>query len=150
MNMMEGHDHPSNHQLREKGMNMMGIHMVEVEGMDMVEERPSNYRPEDEGTDMVEERLSNHRPEVEGINREDIDMVEDMTVEVEVIEREHEGVVLMRHWISNGAERHQRARRKWEELAKSGCSEDHTMFVSPDFNCSILRRVEKSEEESRN
>jgi hypothetical protein len=54
MNMMEGHDHPSNHQLRKKGMNMVGIHMVEVEGMDMVEERPSNHRPEDEGTDMVE------------------------------------------------------------------------------------------------
>jgi hypothetical protein len=67
-----------------------------------------------------------------------------------VIEREHKGVVLVRHWISNGAERHRRARRKWEELAKSGCSKGHTMFVSPDSNCSILRRVETSEEESRN
>jgi hypothetical protein len=34
---------------------------------------------------------------VEGIDREDIDMVEDMTVEVEVVKREHEGVVLVRH-----------------------------------------------------
>jgi hypothetical protein len=40
------------------------------------------------------------------MDREDIDMVEDMTVEVEVVEREHEGVVLARHWISNGAEMH--------------------------------------------
>jgi hypothetical protein len=40
------------------------------------------------------------------MDREDIDMVEDMTVEVEVVEREHEGVVLTRHWISNGAEMH--------------------------------------------
>jgi hypothetical protein len=30
--------------------------------MDMVEEHPSNHRPDDEGMDMVEER-----PEVEGI-----------------------------------------------------------------------------------
>jgi hypothetical protein len=38
------------------------------------------------------------------MDREDIDMVEDMMVEV--VEREHEGVVLARHWISNGAEMH--------------------------------------------
>jgi hypothetical protein len=85
---------------------MAGIHMVKVEidGMDMVEEHPSNHQPEDEGTDMVEEHPSNHRPEdegmdmvekrplnhwpkVQGIDREDIDMVEDMTMEVEVVER---------------------------------------------------------------
>jgi hypothetical protein len=36
------------------------------------------------------------------MDREDIDMVEDMTVEVEVVEREQEGVVLARHWIGNG------------------------------------------------
>jgi hypothetical protein len=41
-----------------------------------------------------------HRSEVEGI-----DMVEDMTVEV--VEKEHEGVVLAKHWIGDGAERHQ-------------------------------------------
>jgi hypothetical protein len=107
--MVEEHDHPSNHWLREEGMNMAGIHMVELEGMDRVEERPSN-----------------HRLEVEGIDREDIDMVEDMTVEVEVVKREHEGVVLVRHWISDGVERHQQARWEWEELMKSRCSEGHT------------------------
>jgi hypothetical protein len=51
--------------------------------------------------DMVEERPMKQRPEVEGM-----DMGEDMTVEV--IEREHEGVVLTKHWISEGVERHQR------------------------------------------
>jgi hypothetical protein len=73
----------------------------------------------------------NHRLEVEDIDRENSDMVE-----VEVVEREHEGVMLMRHWIDDGAERHQRARREWEELAKLGCSEGHTTFVSWDSNCS--------------
>jgi hypothetical protein len=33
-------------------------------------------------------------------------MVEDMTVEV--VEREHESVVLVKHWIRDGAEWHQR------------------------------------------
>jgi hypothetical protein len=56
MNMMEKHNHPTNHQLGEEGMNMVdehyhstshrlevedmdmvGIHIVEVWGMDMVE-----------------------------------------------------------------------------------------------------------------
>jgi hypothetical protein len=101
-----------------------------------------------EDMDMVEERLSKERPKVEGIDREDIDMVEDITVDVEVVEREHEGVVLVRHWISDGAERHQRARWECEELTKSGCSKCHTMFASRDFNCSTWRRVEKSEEKS--
>jgi hypothetical protein len=40
------------------------------------------------------------------MDREDSGMREDMTVEVEVVEREHEGVVLMRHWIGDGAEMH--------------------------------------------
>jgi hypothetical protein len=49
--------------------------------------------------DTVEEHYHslNHRPEVEGMDREDSGMGEDMTVEVEVIEREHERVVLVRH-----------------------------------------------------
>jgi hypothetical protein len=59
-------------------MNMVGIHMVE-------------------GIDMVEERLSNHRLEVVGMDKGDSDMGEDMTVEVEVVGREHECVVLARH-----------------------------------------------------
>jgi hypothetical protein len=73
-----------------------------------------------------------------------------MTVEVEVVEREHEGVVLVRHWIDDGAERHWQAHRKWEELVKSGCSEGHATFASRDSNCLTWYRVEKSEEESGN
>jgi hypothetical protein len=101
-------------------MNMAGIHMVEVEGMDMVEKRPSN-----------------HRPEMDGIDREDSDMVE-----VEVVEREYEGVVLTRHWIGDGAERHRRAYQEWEELAKPMYLEDHTTFASQDSNYLTWRRVE--------
>jgi hypothetical protein len=52
---LEEHDHPSNHQLGEEGMNMADIHMVEVEGMDVVDERSSNQQSKDEGTDMVEQ-----------------------------------------------------------------------------------------------
>jgi hypothetical protein len=56
--------------------------------------------------DMVEEHyhLMNHRSEVKGMDRGDNGMGEDMTVEV--VEREHEGVVLVRHWTVDGAERH--------------------------------------------
>jgi hypothetical protein len=117
MNTVEEHDHPTNHQLGEEGMNIVSIHMMEVEGMDMVEESPSNHRPE-------------------------VDMVE-----VEVVEREHEGVVLTRHWIGDGAERHQVAHREWEEPVKSGCSEGHATFASWDSNCSTCRRVEKRVDE---
>jgi hypothetical protein len=92
---------------------MMGIYMVEVEGMH-----------------TVEEPTLNHRPDVEGIDREDSDMVE-----VDVVEREHEGVVLARHCISDGVERHRQAHQEWEELTKSRCSEVHTTFASQDFNC---------------
>jgi hypothetical protein len=81
--------------------------------------------------DMVKEHyhLMNHRLEVGDIDRED------MMVEVEVVEREHEGVVLARHWTNDGLERHRRAHREWEEVAKSGCSEGHTTFASHDSNC---------------
>jgi hypothetical protein len=51
--------------------------MMELEVMDMSEERPTKERSEDEVMDMVEEHSSNHRPEVEGM-----DIVEDITVEV--------------------------------------------------------------------
>jgi hypothetical protein len=47
----------------------VGIYMVEVEGMDMVEEHPSNHRPEDEGMDMMEEH-----PSKEQLEMEDMDM----------------------------------------------------------------------------
>jgi hypothetical protein len=67
MNMLEEHDHLSNHRLEEESMNMMSIYMVEVEGMDMVKECPSNHIPEDEGMYMVEERSSRERAEVKGI-----------------------------------------------------------------------------------
>jgi hypothetical protein len=51
-----------------------------------------------------------------------MNMVEDMTMEVdvEIVEREHEGVVLTKDWISDGVERYRRTHRK-RELAKSGC-----------------------------
>jgi hypothetical protein len=71
MNMVEEHDHPMNYRLGEEGID----YVVEVEGMH-----------------TVEEPTLNHRSDVEGIDREDSDMVE-----VDVVEREHEGVVLARH-----------------------------------------------------
>jgi hypothetical protein len=63
----------------------------------------------------VDKRMSKERSEVEGMDMEDIDMVE-------VVERKYEGVVLVRHWIGDGAERHRRTHREWEEFVKSGCS----------------------------
>jgi hypothetical protein len=71
-----------------EGMDTTGIHMVEVEGKDMVEERPSKWCSEVEGMDMV------------GIH-----MVEDITAEVERVEREYEGMVLGKHRTDGGAER---------------------------------------------
>jgi hypothetical protein len=44
--------------------------------------------------DTVEEH---YHPEVDGMDRKDSGMGEDMTVEVEMIEREHEGMMLVRH-----------------------------------------------------
>jgi hypothetical protein len=38
MNMVEEQDHPMNHQLGEEDMNMVGSYMVEVAGMDIIEE----------------------------------------------------------------------------------------------------------------
>jgi hypothetical protein len=49
MNMVEEHDHLSNHWLEEKGMNITSIHMVE----DMIKKRPSNHRSEDRGKNFV-------------------------------------------------------------------------------------------------
>jgi hypothetical protein len=71
---------------------MTGIQMVE--GMYMVEERPPKELPEVEGID-IEDRPLKERSKVEGM-----DIVEDMTTVV--VEREHEDVVLARHWIGNG------------------------------------------------
>jgi hypothetical protein len=60
----------------------------------------------------------------------DTAMREDRAVELEVVEREAEGVVLVRHWTGDGATRHRRTRQEWEELAKLGCSKDQPMFIT--------------------
>jgi hypothetical protein len=98
--------------------------------------------------DTVDEHYHpmNHRPEVVGTDMEDSGMGEDMTVEVEAVEREHTGMLLVRHWTGHGAERHQWAHREWEELATSECLKGHTTFTSQDSNYSPWRRVSKSEE----
>jgi hypothetical protein len=96
--------------LKVSPMYMAGIHMVE--GVRMVEERLLKEWPEVEGIDTEEERPPKECSEVKGM-----DMVEDMMAAVD--EREHDAVVLARHWISDGAERHWRSHREREELAKS-------------------------------
>jgi hypothetical protein len=97
MYMVEEQDHLTNHRLGEEGMNM-----VEVKGMDTVEGHfyLMNHRPEVEGMDTVEEHFHpmNHRPKVEGINMVDTGLGEDRAAELEVVEREPEGMVLARHW----------------------------------------------------
>jgi hypothetical protein len=40
------------------------------------------------------------------MDREDSGMREDMTVDVKVVEREPDDVMLMRHWTADGAARH--------------------------------------------
>jgi hypothetical protein len=85
MNMLEDHVHLLNHRSEEEDMDMVGIHMVEVEDMDMT----GIHMVEVEGMDMVERRPSKERQEFEGM-----DMMAE--VDVEVVEREHEGVVLDR------------------------------------------------------
>jgi hypothetical protein len=121
MDMVDEQDHPRNHRLKEDGINMAGSHKVEVEDMDTVEE--FFY-------------LMNHRLEVEGIDMVDNGMGEDRTAELEVVEREPEGVVLARHWTGDEAARHRRTRREWEELAKLRCSKDQPTFSSQDSSCS--------------
>jgi hypothetical protein len=58
--------------------------------------------------DTVEEHFHpmNHRPEVEGMDTVDTIMGEDRVAELEVVERELEGMVLVRHWTGDGAVRH--------------------------------------------
>jgi hypothetical protein len=107
MHMVEEQDHLTNHRLGEEGMNMVGSNMVEVKGMNTVDGHfhPMNHRPEVEGMDTVEEHfhLMNHRPKVEGINMVDTGLGEDRAAELEVVEREPEGVVLARHWTSEAS-----------------------------------------------
>jgi hypothetical protein len=72
--------------------------------MNMVEEHdhPMNHWLEEECMNIVDEHyhLMNHRSEVEDMDRED------MTVGANVVEREHQSVVLVRHWTDDGVERH--------------------------------------------
>jgi hypothetical protein len=83
--------------------------------MDMMEEHfhPMNHRPEVDGMDTVEEYFQpmNHRPVVQDMDTVDTGMGEDRAVELEVVEREPEGAVLVRHWIGDGAVRHRRTRQ---------------------------------------
>jgi hypothetical protein len=66
----------------------------------------------------------------------DTGMGEDRAAELEVVEREPEGAVLVMHWIGDGAARHRRTHREWEDLTKQGCSKDKSTFVTQNFNCS--------------
>jgi hypothetical protein len=82
-------------------MNMVDSNMVEVDDMDTVEEHfhPMNHRSEVEGMDTMEEHFHpmNHRPEVESMDTVDTGIGEDRAGELEVVEREPEGMVLVRH-----------------------------------------------------
>jgi quinol monooxygenase YgiN len=66
----------------------------------------------------------------------DTGMRKNRSAEFEVVEREPESVVLTRHWTDDGAMRHHRTRREWEELTKSGCSKDQSTFITQDSRCS--------------
>jgi hypothetical protein len=116
--------------------------MVEVDDMDTVEEHfhPINHRSEVEGMDTVEEHFHpmNHRPDVEGMDKVDTEIGEDRTVELEMVEREPDGVVLVKHCTGDGAVRYRRTHREWEELTKLGCSKYQPTFVTQDSNCSSL------------
>jgi hypothetical protein len=84
----------------------------------------------------------NHQAELEGMDREDSGMRENITVEVEVVGREPDDVMLTRHQINDGAARHRQTHRELKELAKSRCSKGQTKFSSRDSNyCSSWRRV---------
>jgi hypothetical protein len=81
----------------------------------------SRQRPEVEGMDMVE-CSSKQRSEVEGTNLEGMDMVEGTNLagmDMEVVEREHRGMMLTKHWMDDGAEIHRQTHRE-REPAKSG------------------------------
>jgi hypothetical protein len=74
MNMLEEHDHPLNHRPGEEGMNMVNIHMVDVKGMNILEEHLSKKV---EDMHMVEKHPTNHRSEVGGM-----DIMEDMMIDM--------------------------------------------------------------------
>jgi hypothetical protein len=77
MNMLEEHERSLNQRSEVEVMGMVGICMVGVECMDMVEEHLSKQQPVVEDMDMVEDTMAE--------------------VDVEAIEKEHEGVVLVKH-----------------------------------------------------
>jgi hypothetical protein len=145
--------HSSCHHLRSEQVEVEGMNMPKVEGIDMIEEQdhPTNHhRLEEECMNMVGSHISevecmntvkehfhpmNHRSEVEGMNTIDTGMREDRAAELKVVEGEPEGMVLVRHW-TDGAARHHQTRRKWEELTKPGCSKDQSTFATQGFSCS--------------
>jgi hypothetical protein len=124
MYMVEEQDHLTNHRLGDEGMNMVDINMVKVEGMDTTEEHfhPMNHRLEVESMEIIEKHFHpmNHRSDVEGMYTMDTDMGGDRAAELEVVEREPEGTVLMRHWIGDGAARHHRTHRSGRNLRNRG------------------------------
>jgi hypothetical protein len=99
-NMLVKHERLLNQRPEVKDMDMTDIHMMELKGMNMMEECPSNEWPEVEDTNMVK----------------------DITIKVvvEVVKREDNDAVLAKHWIGDRAERHQRTHQK-QELVKLGC-----------------------------
>jgi hypothetical protein len=140
MDMIEEQGHLTKHRLEEENMNMLDSNIVELDDMDTLEEyfHPMNHRSEVEGIDTVKEHFHpmNHRPEVECMDTVNTSMGEDRAVELEFVEREPEGAVLVRHWIGDGAARHHRTHQEWEELVKSRCSKNQSMFATHDSNCS--------------
>jgi hypothetical protein len=47
---------------------------------------------------------------------------------LEVVEREPEGVVLVRHWTGDGAARHRQTRWEWKELVKKSEEESENVM----------------------
>jgi hypothetical protein len=74
---------------------MESMDMSEAEGMDMVEEQDhlTNHQLGDDGMNMV----GSHKVEMEGMDTVDSVMGEDRTTKFEVVEREPEDMVLVRH-----------------------------------------------------
>jgi hypothetical protein len=140
-NIVEEHDHPMNHRLGGGGYE----YGRETWPPDEPSTRGGRYEydgyPYGRGGGYRYSGRASVEPPTEGGGyryMEDSDMVD-----LKVVEREHKSVVLVRHWIGDGAERHRWACQAWEELAKLKCSEVHTTFVTQDSNCSTWRRVEK-------
>jgi hypothetical protein len=70
----------------------------------------------------------NHRSKVEGMDTMDIGMREDKAAELEVVEREPEGVMLARHWTGEASSNSSGVRGACE----TGCSKDQPTFISQD------------------